>query len=199
MTEEQKEAIRAANLRPEVRLKKSLAAKKFYSDPEKREGQRIKALALHRDPEKEKNRIEKLKEYYSNPENREKHRNALKNAYKNPEYRKKLSESLKRSWMNKTEEEREKIRRNRAAANKREDVRAKISVSVKKRRIQTLDEILSKTKNPGRRAKGNRIRMKKFYGYRDIFYKMSHQINYDYIDQHITDAEIFIKYFSAIK
>jgi hypothetical protein len=198
MTEEQKEAIRASNIRPEVKLKKSLSLKKFYSDPKNREAQRIKGLASNSDPEVKKKISEKLKEYYSDPENREKHRNTLKNAYKDPEYRKKVSEALKLAWMNKTEEEREAIRQKRANANKRPEVRAKISASVKKRRIETLDEILSKNGSPKRRARENRVRMKKFYETRDVFYRMSHQINYDYINQYITDAEIFVKFFSAI-
>lgn len=197
MTEEQKEAIRESLNRPEVKLKRLIASKNHYSDPDNRAklSERMKK-AFQEHPEYGKNRSEKLKKYYSNPENRLKCKERANKRKDDPEYKKKLSESLKRSWLNKTEEEREAIRQKRANSNKKAEVRSKISVSVKRRRIETLEEILSKNRSPKRRARENRIRMKKFYEERDKYYNLTKKMDNARTYGLITEAEAFIRFFS---
>ena len=200
MTEEQKEAIRESAKRPEVRLKHSVAGKKHYSDPENRAKFSERMKKVYEDhPEYAKKRSEQLKKYYSNPENRLKCKERMNRYKDDPEYRKKLSEGVKRAWANKTPEEREKVIAKFAETNRREDVRKKNSIANRKRRMQTREDILGKNQDPSRRSTEKRARMDKFYEERDKYYNMTKKIDNARTYGLITDAEAFIRFFSATK
>ena len=197
MTEEQKEAIREASKRPEVKLKHSIVSRKFYSDQENRDEQSERMKKVYQEhPEYGKSRSEKLKAYYSNPENRLKCKERISRYKDDPEYRKKLSEGVKKAWANKTPEERERIKSKNGDINRSEDVREKNSISNRMRRMQTREETLIKTLNPCKRSIRNRAKMDKFYEERDKYYIMTKLMDNSRTYGLITEAEAFIRFFS---
>lgn len=132
MTEEHKEAIRAANRRPDVRLKKSLAGKKFYSDPENRAKlSDLMKKMYQEDPDIVLKHSISLKKRFSDPENLAKHRENIKKAYhEHPEYGKKISERLKKYYS----DPENKIKCIERRRNRKDDLeyRKKVSESMKK-------------------------------------------------------------------
>jgi hypothetical protein len=151
-------------------------------------------------PEYGKKHSEKLKKHYSDPEIRAKHRESIKKAFQeHPEYRKKISERLKKVWDNKTSDEREKIVAKFTEMNRREDVREKNSISVRKRMIQIREERLKKNQNPSKRSRQNQARRNKFYLERDKYYNMTKKIDNARTYGLMTEAEAFIRFFSATK
>jgi hypothetical protein len=193
MTEEQKVPVR----RPELNLKISISGKRYFSDPENR-AKRSECIkkAFQEHPEYGKNRSEKQKKYYSDPENRLKCKERMSILKDDPEYRRKISEGVKRAWANRTKSEKDKILSKLTERNRREDVRKKNSITIRKRRMQTREEILRKTFNPCKRAIKNREKRDKFFEERDQYYLMTKKIDNARTYGLITEAEAFIRFFS---
>lgn len=197
MTEEQIEAIRKTAKRPEVRLKKSISGNKYYSDPDNRAKMSERMKKVYQEhPEYGKNRSEKLKEYYSNPENRLKHKIALDKFRSSTEYRKRVSESAKKAWANKTPEDKEKVIAKWTEMNRREDVREKLSIAIRKRTSQSIQDSFSNYSGTSRRAIENRAKRRKFFEERDQYYLMTKKIDNARTYGLITEAEAFIRFFS---
>lgn len=112
-----------------------------------------------------------------------------------PEYRRKISEGVKRAWANRTKSEKDKILSKVTEKNRREDVRKKNSITIRKRRMQTREEVLRKTLNPCKRTIKNREKRDKFYEDRDQYYLMTREMDNARTYGLITEAEAFIRFF----
>ena len=122
------------------------------------------------------------KKRYEDPDNRIKNSIAQEERWKDPEVRKRASVAHKKTY----EDPNKRIERSNLSKKQWEDPHTKF--------ISLFGRFERKTSTS---KKG--ILRRKVFEERYKYVMMYKKSVYDYIDQYITDAEIFIKYFSAIK